>query len=296
MRDLPGIVAFARAVAGRSFAERELTIRERDAFTVVELGAELVAFVAHDETARARLAKERRVLARVAPRVSFAVPRPVGAIEGVDPCDLRARVAGATGRVFEERLARDAALAGRIAIWIADALLELHASLTTIELDAFDLDAPEWPFDAGRLRAAASRALEGDDLARAHEICARWDARLAARRPRDDVLLHADFGLHNLTFDAATGTPLGVFDFHDAARGPRAFDLKLLPSYGEAFLNAVLERYAARGPAIDDGDIHLVHAATALSSLATRGGPPNAEARAWARGAVRAFFMSSSER
>jgi aminoglycoside phosphotransferase (APT) family kinase protein len=100
------------------------------------------------------------------------------------------------------------------------------------------------------------------------------------------VLLHGDFGAHNLAFDPATGMPIGVFDFHDVGRGAAEHDLKLLPLLGETFLARAVDRYAARARPLDLGDVRLVHAATALSSLAEGGDAPSAVR--WAREAVRA--------
>jgi Ser/Thr protein kinase RdoA (MazF antagonist) len=105
--------------------------------------------------------------------------------------------------------------------------------------------------------------------------------------------VHGDFGSHNFAFDEATGMPVGLFDFHDAGRAPRAVDLKLCPSYGEEALSIALEHY---GVSVPLADVRLAHAVSALAYLAWRAEDPDAHDRgsgrdraaaiAWANEAV----------
>lgn len=223
----------------------------------------MVAFVARDDETRARFLRTRRILARVGPRLSFEVPRPLGPLERIAPCDLRTRTRGAVGDRWRERISADAAHAARVAVVVADMLAGIHGALTGIELDAFGLALPPWPPSGALLR---ERAAFADDPIAAAEVCARWDAWLAARNPRHDVLLHGDVDLHNVAFDPATGLPLSLFDFHEAGRGPRALDFAAVPTWGPRVLDDVLTRYP-REPGVARADVRLAHAARAIAGL-----------------------------
>ena len=158
---------------------------------MVFLDDDVLAYIPHDERHAKILARERRVLARIAPRLSFAVPKPVGPLDA--KLDLREAVRGRAGGASSP--ASNA--------WLMHALEELHASLSVGELDAFGLEPPYF---------------QGAEA---------FNGTIAARDPREDVLLHTDFASHNFTHDEA-GLPIGVFDFHDIRRGPRWVDLRHL--------------------------------------------------------------------
>jgi len=79
--DVDAVVRHARAVTGRAFATRDLVIAERFGFWMVRLANDLMAYVAKDDVTRDALVRERRIVARVASRVSFRVPRPLGSLD-----------------------------------------------------------------------------------------------------------------------------------------------------------------------------------------------------------------------
>lgn len=196
--DLTSLIAFVHDSTGRGVALREVEVGDRGDMWVARLAADLMAYVPKTEAVAQRLARERRVLTRVAARVSFRLPRPVGK-DG--PFDLREPVPGVSGSVHYAPIFADAARRARVLLWMRDVLDDLHAALTVTELDAFGVERPAWS--------------EG----------------VAPSAP--DVLLHGDFGVHNVAFDARTGQPSGVFDFHDLARGPRAIDFRWFAQQGD---------------------------------------------------------------
>jgi aminoglycoside phosphotransferase (APT) family kinase protein len=248
-------LARIRAITGRSFAERDLVVLPRDGFTLVVLADDLMAYVPP-------AAVQRRILARVAPRVSFAVPRPVGPIEC--DVDLRVPAPGLTGSAHHERMTSDRELALRAAEWMGRALAELHASLTRTELDSLGVPRPVWPLPPEQLVALADGFLEARARDAAHAALDRWQRRDVS----PDALVHGDFASHNFAFDAKTGMPTGLFDFHDGGRGPRSIDFALLPSYGEDVFARALEAYGPGAPPTEE--IRIAHAVSAIAYLATR--------------------------
>jgi hypothetical protein len=278
--DLESVIEHAHRVTGRSFASRDVKVGDRYGFHIVRLAGDLMAYVAKDDASWEKLALQRRMLARVAQRVSFRVPRPVGDVDTRGPIDLRERVPGATGPRFHDRIMNDAALRARVAAWIGETLAELHDAIANAELApglrVRDRDNPQYRPE--RLHAGIDAHLEGDLRHRAYAVVRAWHAQNT--NTRADVYLHADFGSHNFAFDETTGMPVGVFDFHDGGRGPRFVDLKLVPSYGEDALAMALERYGGRASL---ADVRLAHAVTSLAYLAWRGEDPEAHDRGCGR-------------
>lgn len=266
MIDLGVILARTREITGRSFAERDLVVLERDGFTLVVLADDLMVYVPANGAWRRLLAAERRALARIAPRVSFEVPRPVGPLDKGP--DLRVPARGMTGSAHHDRLMRDPDLAARAAEWMGKTLAELHASLTRTEIDALDLPRPSWPLPMPELRSIVDSHLEASARDAAHRTLDAWIARMAETRSADDVFVHGDFGSHNFAFDAESGMPTGIFDFHDGGRGPRVLDFALWPSYGDAFLERAVRAYGDEAPSRDD--IRLAHAVSTISYLPFR--------------------------
>jgi aminoglycoside phosphotransferase (APT) family kinase protein len=279
-------LARVREITGRSFAERDMITLRRDDFTVVVLADDLMVYVPTKTT-------QRRILARIAPRLSFAVPRPVGPID-LD-IDLRVPAPGSTGSTHHERLMREPELLARTAEWMGRALAELHGSLAKIELDSLGVPRAPWPYLAEALERGVDAHLEGDARARAHEAIGRWRARDA----EPDVLVHGDFASHNFAFDAKSGMPCGVFDFHGGGRGPRVIDFAYLPSYGADATRSALAAYGSNAPSL--ADVRLAHAVVALSFLGWRAidadahdrtsGRDRAAAVSWAHAALEAAIL-----
>lgn len=264
MIDVSRVVEQARHLTSRSFASRDLVVLERDGFVLVVLAEDLVAYVPTDDVHRLRLATQRKVLARVAPRVSFAVPRPIGPLDLDGDVDLRTPAPGMTGPEHHARLMRDAQLAARAGEWMGRALAELHAALAPSELHALAVPRPTWPLPLADLARNVDARLEGRSRDAAYAAIERWRALPAS----PDVLVHGDFASHNFAFDSETGLPTGVFDFYDGGRGPRALDFALLPSYGHGVVERAREAYGPDAPAIEE--IRLVHAVSAIAYLSTK--------------------------
>lgn len=281
-------LARVRQLTGRSFAERDMVVLRRDDFAVVVLADDLMAYVPP-------MSMQRRVLARVAPRVSFAVPRPVGPLDA--DIDLRIPAPGMTGGTHHERLLREPALLARTAEWMGRSLAELHGALTKTELDSLVVPPAPWPYLANELERGVAAHLEGPPRERAHEAIRRWRAR-----PKEaDVLVHGDFASHNFAFDPKSGMPTGVFDFHGGGRGPRMIDFAYLPSYGDDATRRALVAYGDHAPAIED--VRLAHAVVALSFLGWRAVDPDAHdaasgrdrngAVSWAHAALEAAILDA---
>jgi aminoglycoside phosphotransferase (APT) family kinase protein len=63
------------------------------------------------------------------------------------------------------------------------------------------------------------------------------------------VLLHGDFGGHNVLWDAEQRALEGVVDFEEAAAGDPNYDLRYLPSQADtlALLHDVIDEYTTLG-------------------------------------------------
>jgi len=260
-----------RAITGRSFAERDLVVLERDDFSVVVLADDLMVYVPANDPARVRLGAQRRMLARVASRVSFSVPRPVGPLDA--DLDLRVPATGLTGGAHHERLMREPDLLAKAAEWMGRTLAELHDALTRTELDALAVPNAPWPYLEEALERGVDAHLESDARDRAYEAIGRWRER--AGEP--EVLVHGDFASHNFAFDGASGMPRGVFDFHGGGRGQRVIDFAYLPSFGEDATARALGAYGPNAPSLSD--VRLAHAVVALSFLGWRAVDPDAHDR-----------------
>lgn len=283
-------LARVRQLTGRSFAERDMVVLRRDDFSVVVLADDLMAFVPAKSV-------QRRVLARVAPRVSFAVPRPVGPLDA--DIDLRVPAPGVTGSAHHERLLREPELLARTAEWMGRSLAELHGALSKTELDSFAVPRAPWPYLEGELERGVDAHLEGTPKDRAHEAIRRWRDRTSDAVAESDVLVHGDFASHNFAFDAKSGMPTGVFDFHGGGRGARVIDFAYLPSYGDDATKRALAAYGDHAPSIHD--VRLAHAVVALSFLGWRAIDPDAHdaasgrdrngAVSWAHAALEAAIL-----
>jgi hypothetical protein len=129
----PEFVSALLAKAGERVAPATIAVARRGWRWLVKLPGDRVLFVPVDEHGVRRLLDERRLLATIAPRLSFAVPRPLGAIDA--PIDLRQGVPGEPGSVrLTDRIVEDDVLAERFADDTARILAELHRALGDEEL------------------------------------------------------------------------------------------------------------------------------------------------------------------
>jgi aminoglycoside phosphotransferase (APT) family kinase protein len=254
-------------------APEELQLTRRDWRWQATLPGERMLHIPVDALGARRLAGERRLLRALAPRVSFAVPDPLGPLDG--PLDLRRRVAGDTGMRLHWSTLEDPARAERYAEDLARVLAELHGAFAPAELRAVapPPDVVEYPRPVPGLRAVVA-SLPADIHARLHAALDRY-ATLDPDGP-EPVLVHGDLGTHNLAFDPETRRVVGLFDFEGATAHDRHHDFKYLPSFGPRVMRRVLDGYRARsGATIDVGRVRLVHLATALSFWAWREADPD---------------------
>ncbi|HTR51821.1 MAG TPA: aminoglycoside phosphotransferase family protein [Kofleriaceae bacterium] len=264
----PDRVAALLAEVGERVDPRALVVERRDWRWFVQLPGDRMLFVPVDEAGAHRLAAERRLLAALAPRLSFAVPRPIGPPEAA--LDLRTRVRGETGIHLHGSLITHTPDA--YADDLARLLAELHGAFARDELVrlAPPMRADVYPLPEAQLRAVVA-SLPAEIHARVHAALDRY-AELA---PTDSVLVHNDIGTHNLAFDPDSHRVIGIFDFEEAAHGDRHHDAKYLPSYGPRITARVLELYRDRtGIELDVPRIRLLHFATALSFWVWRESDP----------------------
>jgi aminoglycoside phosphotransferase (APT) family kinase protein len=250
------------AEVGISVETADVEIERRDWRWIVRAWNRTL-IVPSDDCGAARLLRERQLLATLAPRLSFAIPVPLGAIEG--PLDLRTRIEGDTGMHRHWATLEDPVRADAYADDIARVFIELHTALKPEE--ARRLVGPpladSYPLPASELRLIVpTLPAEIQD-----RVVAALDCYAAESADEADVVLvHGDIGTHNFVFDVSTGRVVGVIDFEEASLRDRHYDLKYLPSYGPEVMTRVLDQYRARtGAAISVGRIRLLHLATALS-------------------------------
>jgi hypothetical protein len=267
-----------------------------------ELPGETVAFVAEDEDAWARLAREAALLDSLRSKVAFAVPE-VTATDATCRVQVRRKVVGLSGAPVEvlvsgaeEALGTDryradfpvSAAGRRLATDLGRALADLHQAVPADAARALGFPEPSY---TAVLDAVASRLADHPDLGdlrgAVHSL-RQWFAALAP----DPVLAHRDVQAHNLAVDPASGGLLGVFDFDDAAVAHRAEDFKYLPSFGPTFTEVAVDAYGRTGehpPSIEQ--IRRFHALAALEHFLffAEDSPRWTQIVAWSRWASAAF-------
>jgi Ser/Thr protein kinase RdoA (MazF antagonist) len=268
----PEQVCEALARLGVSVAPCGVAVERRDGRWLARLPGERLAWFAADEPSCAALARERRVLRLLAPRVTFAVPRVL--LEAPDGgFDVRSVVPGACDpHGVYARVAGDADAAARLGASIGAVLAELHTAVDAAAAADWLPDAPDWPAPRAWIAERLPRVVDDAALvARAAAVMARWEA---LRTPDEDrVLVHTDIGFHNLALDPETLAVRGVFDWEDACRADRHLDFRhlVLPSDAQPLLDAAIAAYeAAAGRTPSRERIRLHNAAVAVSHLAFR--------------------------
>jgi aminoglycoside phosphotransferase (APT) family kinase protein len=250
------------AELGISVNSTDVAIERRDWRWIVRVESRTL-IVPSDDLGAARLLRERRLLAALAPRVSFAIPTPLGAIEG--PLDLRTRIEGDTGIHRHWSTLEDPVRADAYADDIARVCIELHTALKPEEARLLVGPPPpdSYPLPASELRLIVpTLPTEIQD-----RVVAALDRYAAESKDKEDVVLvHGDIGTHNFVFDFSTGRVVGVIDFEETSLRDRHYELKYLPSYGPRVMTRVLDQYRARtGAAVSLERLRLLHLATALS-------------------------------
>jgi aminoglycoside phosphotransferase (APT) family kinase protein len=273
----PEAVAAALRETGEAIAPSELAPMHHDWRWHVRLPGDRMLLVPTDDAGARRLQRERRLLAALAPRVTFAVPRPLDDVDG--PLDIRQRVPGEVGMHLHWSTLEDPVLATAYAGDLARVLAELHVAFSPTEAAALaGAQRPEtYPLPAERLVAVVG-SLPAEVHHRVRAAIDRYTEILAA--PADLVLVHGDVGTHNLAFVPGTRRVAGLFDFEEASCADRHLDFKHLPSYGPRVLGLVLDDYRERtGVAIDIPRMRVLHLMTALSFWAWREDDPEAHDR-----------------
>jgi aminoglycoside 2''-phosphotransferase len=202
--------------------------------TVVETADGVVLRVARHARAAGGHANEARLLPQLQGRLPVAIPDPQWRVER-----------GATfpfGVIGYRKLAGEplepATADETVATDVVAFLQRLHA--------VSDVDAPSAPADAfAELNEATADVLQRVLTPAEYDRITRWweavrtDERLHAFEP---CLRHGDFWYENLLVE--DGRLVGVIDWGTAAYGDPAEDFDALRHVGDAFLEAVLARYA----------------------------------------------------
>jgi aminoglycoside phosphotransferase (APT) family kinase protein len=271
----PGAVARALAAAG--VAGAVLDILPRDDRFAARLPGERMAWFPAGPRGLKRLRRERRVLRLLAATCDFRVP--VVTHEAPEGWDVRDLVAGPfePGAVYE-RVKADPGFARRLGAQMGAVLAAQHRVPTHSLVNRLPT-RPGWPESRAYVRRRLPQVT--DDAPLTARALAVTEAYLAAEAGSvDRVLVHADFGFHNLVIDPRSGRLHGVFDYDGAALADPAHDFKymLLDDEDETLLEAAIAAYEpAAGAALDRARIRLLNAASAVTFLAFRAGAAPAE-------------------
>lgn len=221
-----------------------------------DAGDEWLLLVAHTDEAGQSLARTARIVPRVAPRTTLAVPEPGAG--GVLPDGreflLVRRVAG--GSLSSAMLgAMTPSQHDAAAMAIGRFLGEMHG-LPAAFGEAAGIPIGWYPFAAtedGMRDGPAAPHYDADlaALARTSLFDTRtldWLAALVAdhlaRGERDPVFLHGEVSADHVFVDPATLAVTGIIDFQGVVLGDPARDLLYLAdSYGMPFVEAILRHY-----------------------------------------------------
>ena len=214
------------AEAGVQIAPGEVRIEPRDNRWAAHLPDERMAWFPMNVAGADYLAKEARVLALLADRCWFAVPRVLFASPA--GWQLRRMVSG----MFDpwclyRRTRQDRGLARRTGQSIGAILAAQHAAVQAADVAGWLPEGPPWPEPLEVIRTNLPRVI--DDAAMLRRIghaLSRYEATEAGHADR--VLVHGDLGFHNLALDPATDAVCGVFDYGDASWSDRHQDFRYL--------------------------------------------------------------------
>jgi tetrahydromethanopterin S-methyltransferase subunit G len=225
------------------------------------------------------MALEGRVLRVLAERCTFAVPRVIAETPAGD-VSVRSLVAGlAEPWTMYARAKADQRLAAAIGRDLGALLAEQHTRVTARDAADWLPPAQEWAQPLETARERLPRVVADGALLR--EILATLDRfERVAVDEADRVLVHADLGLHNVVFDAATHAVRGVFYYEGAAWDDRHHDFRYLifDFDDDSMLEAAIAAYEPRtGRRLSRERIVLYNAVAAASFLAFRDGVPPQE-------------------
>jgi len=292
----PAEVAGRLREAGIAAAPDDITLEERDDRWLARLGDGRLAWFPANPRGAERLGRERRMLALLAARCGFRVPRVL--FESAEGWDVRAPVPG-SGDLWAlyRRVTADPALAGRIGAEIGAILAEQHTRIGADDVSNWLPNLPDWPQPTAQLRTDLPHVIDDTALiATINRVLDDYDA--VEVTAADKVPVHGDLGLHNMAIDAATGRVEGVFDYDGASWSDRHHDFRylLFDEGAETMLEAALAIYEPTvGRRLNRERIHLYNAACAIGFLAYRRGVPADERWCgrtleedlrWVRGAI----------
>jgi hypothetical protein len=250
----------------------EITIERRDERWAAFLPGDRIAWFPLSARGAEQLALERKVLALIARRCTFQVPRVLFDSAGFD---VRAIVAGRFdpwGLYVES--GKDTALARRLGHAIGGSLIEQHSRITAADVRDWLPEHVAWPEPRRWIMQRLPGVTPDAALVSAVErLLVRYEQ--ASLDTKDRVLVHTDLGFHNVVVDPETKELRGIFDYSGAAWADRHHDFRYLVFLrgGEEVFEAAREVYeAAMNLRLDQTRVWLYNAACAASFLAYRHG------------------------
>jgi aminoglycoside phosphotransferase len=259
-----------RRHAGFDIPASAIKLERRSWRWVTTLPDDRIAFVVDNAAAAEHLAREGRLLSRLASHVSFNLPR----IHDTDSdlgLQVRTIVPGAqlSGGGREREFAA-LPQGKRLADDLGHALAEIHQAFTIEESHSlgFAAAAPLLP-PAGTLagRMEKNRLTDPKIATTFQHLLERY--RTTTPAEADITLIHGDIWGGNLAVDLETGALNGLYDFADAGIADRHLDLMYIHSFGKDFAQRLFAAYTgATGHAISRQRTALYHAIAAFAALA----------------------------
>ncbi len=233
---------------------------------IAHLPDDLMVLVADSEEATQRLGRERRVLGRLAERLSVQVP-PIIFFSDDDAIQVRRKIAGMQVGGGPEPEIGASALGVRLADDLGRTFAEIHTAFSEGERRELGLKRVNILPSADALadmlagRLDDPRVRDGLDLTLSHY-------RDVAVPDHDLVVVHGDPWAGNFAVDETTGALNAIFDFEDVGIDDRNMDLRYFSSFGSDFEKRALARYARTAKAEPSPHrILLYHIVSAFEAL-----------------------------
>ena len=261
------------AAVGAEVAPDDVVFEVRDERSLARLPGGLLAWLPTSPAGVSRLESERRVLGLLARHCRFEAPRVLHVSEGGG--DIRSMVAGQVDPfAMLKRLDGDPGLAMAVGAQLGTILADQHRNVPPSTLRPWLRDRVTWPEPIDWIMPRLVRVAGGTPLLQ--EMTDALDRYFSTPVPETArVLVHGDFGLHNIAFSEDGGTVEGVFDYDGAAWDDYHHDFRYLEfERGNAsLLDAAAATYeAATGWSIDRRRVDLLNAVSAICFLAYRDG------------------------
>lgn len=268
----PANVARLLRSRGYPISATNIALERRGDRSLVKMPGGRLAWFAATAEAADHLLIEDRLLSLISDRCSFRVPEVLSSSEGWSVRSMVAGVVDPGG--FAERLRSDPALISRIAWTMACLLADQHTHVGEAEVAGWLPTAPAWPLPRTVVEARLPAVSVEPELRRRIDLLLdAYDEYGAGYQDR--VLVHGDFGFHNMAIEPSTGEIFGIFDYGSAAWADRHLDFRYL-TFGavqDSLLAETIFAYQnATGVVLDRGRVLLCNAAAAVSHLADRAG------------------------